>query len=122
MFDKKISVVLEGLRTEKDDKSISDDGDNSLPLHFDSNSSQMSSECQGSNRLGQLSHLHVLTWVPTGPHISVTSSEGCRVYLRLKNCDTDSMKKNKTYSSLLSVPFAELKANVEEEVWNIVIV
>lgn len=73
----------------------------------------------------QFSRVHVLDRVPAGPYVSVTSSEGERVYLRLRDGGADSVTGKKgghqvkgirTWKHLLTVPFSQLKARVEEEV------
>lgn len=63
---------------------------------------------------------HILKRAPLGSYITVTSSEGDRVYLRLKSNGTESNQSGflHTHSGLqlLKVPFSELKESVEEEV------
>lgn len=78
------------------------------------------SNIRSTARLGrQVSHIHILSRAPAGPHVSVTGCEGDRVYLRLRDAGAGSKKaweKFRHRKGLLTVPFAELKANVEEEV------
>ena len=92
------------------------------PNHATPNSPKPSSERPQRH---QLSHLHVLSRPPAGPHVSVTSSEGERVYLRLKDAGVGgksgsgrgrSQTPTRVWKQLLSVPFAELKSSVLEEV------
>ena len=71
-------------------------------------------------------HVHALSRQPPGPHISVTSSEGERVYLRLRDAGGGGGRgggggggggrERMGHKGLLAVPFAEVKASVEEEV------
>ena len=68
-----------------------------------------------------LSWASVLPRAPVGPHFSVTGSGGQRVYLRLlPTGNANNQKRCKTITTsrlrLLTVPFAELKSFVEEEV------
>ncbi len=92
------------------------------------NSSQMLSGRSGS---GQGARIRVLRRAPPGPHVSVTSGEGERVYLRIRE-DGDggssgggggggaarrkACSRSWNQKQFLTVPFAELKATVEEEV------
>lgn len=72
-----------------------------------------------SNVPGKLvSHIHVLSRTPAGPHVTVTSSEGNTVYLRLREGSAGKKPRESLHRrrGLLTVPFAELKASVEEEV------
>lgn len=66
-----------------------------------------------------VTHIHVLSRAPAGPHLTVTSSDGDTVYLRLRDDNAKGMKPREGFHhrrGLLTVPFAELKASVEEEV------
>ena len=62
----------------------------------------------------------VLKRAPLGSYITVTSSEGDRVYLRMKSKVSESNQLGFSYTKsglqLLKVPFSELKESVEEEV------
>lgn len=117
--------VLTRLRGKGHDHSLDDlnsDPLNTDFLHPDPTSPQVSPGL--SDRPDRrLSHLHVLSRAPAGPHITVTSSEGDRVYLRLRDDDFGARKKGgmacsivRSRKQLLTVPFAELKASVEDEV------
>ena len=96
-----------------------DDDDSDMPTS-DANFSQISPS--GSRLRQTSSHIHVLSRAPACPHLSVTSSEGHRVYLRLRetNDPTRARKMAQAHShsrkQLLKIPFTELKASVEEEV------
>lgn len=63
---------------------------------------------------------HVLKRAPLGSYITVTSSEGDRVYLRMKSKGAESNQSGLLHTQpglqLLKVPFSELKESVEEEV------
>ena len=63
---------------------------------------------------------HVLKRAPLGSYITVTSSEGDRVYLRMKSKGPESNQSGSLHTQsglqLLKVPFSELKESVEEEV------
>ena len=62
----------------------------------------------------------VLKRAPLGSYITVTSSEGDRVYLRLKSRGNESSQSGflraQSGLQLLKIPFSELKETVEEEV------
>lgn len=59
----------------------------------------------------------VLKRAPLGSYITVTSSEGDRVYLRMKSKGPESNQSHiHSGLQLLSIPFSELKESVEEEV------
>lgn len=74
----------------------------------------------GSVSMDKLSRACVLPRAPACPHLSVTGSEGRRVYLRIMDVESRERCKGLSHSGLklLTVPFAELKAGVEEEVNN----
>lgn len=63
---------------------------------------------------------HVLKRAPLGSYIPITSSEGDRVYLRMKSKGPESNQSGSFHTQsglqLLKVPFSELKESVEEEV------
>lgn len=63
-------------------------------------------------------HIHVLSRAPAGPYITVTGSEGDRVFLRLRDhgLGKAAQMRSRLRKGLLTVPFAELKASVEDEV------
>lgn len=90
------------------------------PDLLNSDLSPTRSDRRSTARLGRrASHLHILSRAPAGPHVTVTGSEGDRVYLRLRDAGTGSKKTREGFrhhKGLLTVPFAELKAGVEEEV------
>lgn len=65
------------------------------------------------------SHCHVLSRAPPGSSVTVTGSDGKRVYLRLRAGLGSKGKAQKNPLSrlqLLTIPFSQLKATVEEEV------
>ena len=68
----------------------------------------------------RLQSCHVLKRAPLGSYITVTSSEGDRVYLRMKSKEPESNQSGLLHAQsglqLLKVPFSELKESVEEEV------
>ena len=69
----------------------------------------------------KLSWTCVLPRAPTCPHLSVTGSEGKRVFLRIMDVESVDIRErckvvSHSWLKLLTVPFAELKAVVEEEV------
>ena len=66
----------------------------------------------------KVSHIHILSRAPAGPHVSVTSSDGDTVYVRLRDDRAGGKPREGFYRrrGLLTVPFAELKASVDEEV------
>lgn len=63
---------------------------------------------------------HVLKRAPLGSYITITGSEGDRVYLRMKSNGSESNQSGSFHTQsglqLLKVPFSELKESVEEEV------
>ncbi len=121
-FLEKADRAIERLRNKQVFSSPhDDDDDDDENIESRSDSELANATRMESSRLGGvLSHIHVLSRAPAQPHVSVTSSEGRRVYLRLrdgnrweKSSHSDSRAASR---QLLSVPYAELKARVEEKV------
>ncbi len=84
----------------------------------------MSPYCPGPSGLA-LNKSNILTTPPPGDHVPITGSQGRRVYLLLKAIQKAQDNRRPWLQSrrqLLTVPFSELKAAVEEEVSGVVIV
>lgn len=105
----------------------SDLSDSELP---DSDLTSLAAHSGGRSQQA-LSRIHVLMRAPAGPHVTVTSGEGERVYLRLKEEEEgvnddggtghsgvrmEGRRIQRRHQQLLTVPFSDLKASVEEEV------
>ena len=79
----------------------------------DEHPSDISTASQGQ-RSGK-HRLYALSRAPPGRHVTVTSSDGARVYLRMDKGQRSDVGFSFN-SQLLSAPIAELRAAVEEEV------
>ena len=117
-----------------DTRSYGNSMDDSDLLNSDSElpDSDLTSLAAPSRRRSQqvLSRVHVLMRAPAGPHVTVTTGDGERVYLRLREEEEnrrngssrgdgvrmEGSRTQRSHQQLLTVPFSELKANVEEEV------
>lgn len=80
----------------------------------DEHPSNISTASQGQ-RSGK-HRLYALSRAPPGGHVTVTSSDGSRVYLRMDKGQKSETEFSFLNSQLVSVPIAELRAAVEEEV------
>ena len=109
--------VLERLRNNRPSSPI-DMYNSDLDLL---NSNLSNSDLPTSEPAPRLRHIHVLSRAPPTPHVSVTSAEGERGYIRLREEGVGVRGRERkglglSCKQLLTVPFAELKATVEEEV------
>ena len=68
------------------------------------------------DKTGNYRRLHVLSRAPAGPYMTVTGSNGTRVYLRMGKGQGSTLQKSFVTSQLLSAPIAELRERVEDEV------
>lgn len=133
LLDRADEVVLErprdtgryhGNSMDDSDPMNSDLSDSELP-DSDLTSLAAPSRSRRSQQASSLSRVHVLTRAPAGPHVTVTNGEGERVYLRLRGEGGKGegpghsgarMQRRRRHQQLLTVPFSQLKASVEEEV------
>ncbi|XP_064406884.1 chromosome transmission fidelity protein 18 homolog isoform X2 [Halichondria panicea] len=67
------------------------------------------------DKTGKYRRLHVLSRAPAGPYMTVTGSNGTRVYLRMGKGQGSTLQKSFVTSQLLSAPVTELIERVEEE-------
>lgn len=77
--------------------------------------------CESSSEGDEFSWAHVLPRAPACPHFSVTGSDGLQVFLKIRAAESVNGRERcvtrfHSKLQLLTRPFAELKATVEEEV------
>lgn len=118
-FEATYRLLKQPVLSQMDDCDNS--GDEALDSFDDSSDVKHRSSLVSHSRLQ--SH-RILKRAPLGAYVTVTSSEGDRVYLRLKS--EEKAKKSQRGLShtpsglqLLTVPFSQLRDSVEEEVHSI---
>lgn len=101
----KFESAYSALQAPLDEEEIDD-----LPSDFPTQRSKVT----GGSKFNRL---YALSRAPPGPHMTVTNSNGTRVYLRMKSNQPRQQQKKKLFSQfhLLPVPISDLREAVEEE-------
>ena len=105
----KFETAYSALKEPLDEEEIDD-----LPSDLSTQRSKVATSA-GS----KFNRLYALSRAPSGPHVTVTDSNGTRVYLRMKSSQQPQKKNTSSRFQLLSVPISDLRETVEEEasVW-----